>query len=87
MNGMKLVLNQILDYSQANIKVSIPGVIIADNKYSDKHVSVFTPGKQQKLISFLQYRTDTYKAGILSCLYSGLRLRELCALQSNVNAP
>jgi integrase len=83
MNGLKLVMNQILAYARVNIKVSIPDIIIADNKYSDKHVFVFTSSEQQKLISFLQYRTDTYKAGILLCLYSGLRLGELCALQSD----
>lgn len=82
MNGLKHVMNQILAYTHANIKVSMPEIIIADNKYSDKHVLVFTPSEQQKLISFLQYRTDTYKAGILLSLYSGLRLGELCALQS-----
>lgn len=83
MNGIKYVLNQILEFSQTGIKVPMPDIILADNKYSDRHISVFTPAEQQKLISYLQYETDTYKAGILLCLYSGLRLGELCALRTD----
>ena len=69
---------------------------MCDNEYADKkpqtriklpkHKSrpdVFTVVEQRKLTSFLIEDMDLSKMGVLLCLYTGLRVGELCGLQWN----
>lgn len=76
------VLNQILKYGKSNIKISLPERIMLAYKYTSKEITTFSIEEQRKLLEFLYDQTDTYKLGILICLFSGLRLGEICALRT-----
>lgn len=44
-------------------------------------INVFTVSEQKKLCKYLMNKTDSNKLGVLICLYTGIRLGELCALK------
>lgn len=77
------VLNQILKYGKSDIKVSLPESVVAAYKYTPKKISTLSVQEQRKLQDFLYDQIDRYKLGILICLFSGLRLGEICALRIN----
>ena len=69
---------------------------MCDNEYADKkpqariklqtrakRPDVFTITEQRKLTNYLLEDMDVSKMGILLCLYTGLRVGELCGLQWN----
>lgn len=75
------VINQILKHGKSSVKVTLPEKITLAYKYSSKEIAVFSVEEQRKLLDFLYDQTDRYKLGILICLFSGLRLGEICALR------
>lgn len=77
------VINQMLKYGKSSVKVSLPEKIVLSYKYCPKEIPVFSVEEQRKLLNFLYDQTDRYKMGILICLFSGLRLGEICALRIN----
>lgn len=77
------VLNRILKYGKSSIKISLPEKITLVYKYSSKEITTFSVEEQQNLLEFLYDQIDRYKLGILICLFSGLRLGEICALRIN----
>lgn len=93
LNGQKLslstmktichVLNQILKYGKSNIRMTLPEKITLAYKYESREITIFSTEEQRKLIDFLYDQTDRYKLGILVCLFSGLRLGEICALKTD----
>lgn len=75
------VLRQVLQYGGSTINVSLPDGLTQTYKYTTTKIITFSDYEQQKLLSFLYLKTDRYKLGILFCLFSGLRLGEICALR------
>ena len=50
-------------------------------KQKATEMRVFTQEEQRKLTTFLLDSPDTYKFAVLLCLYTGLRIGEVCALR------
>lgn len=75
------VLNQVLKYGKSTVRIPIPEKVMLAYKYDSKEVATFSTDEQQKLLNFLYNNTDRYKLGIIICLFSGLRLGEICALK------
>ncbi len=50
-------------------------------KRNYKEMRVLSISEQQRLLSVLLMNTDKYKLGVYICLYTGIRIGELCALQ------
>ncbi len=75
------VLNQILKYGKSNVRISLPEKVTLSYKFSSKEIAIFSTEEQRKLLKFLYDKMDRYKLGILICLFSGLRLGEICALK------
>lgn len=46
-----------------------------------KKLSLLSPREQQKLLTYLRSNMDTKNFGIMLCLFSGLRIGEVCGLQ------
>ena len=75
------VLNQILksaskqySVSASSLKNPVPGL-------RNKPVDVLSRKEQTELFSVLCCETDSFKMAVLLCLYTGVRLGELCALK------
>lgn len=75
------VLKNIFDYA-AQIKqyatVDLRGISI---KQSPRQLRVLSVSEQQKLSEYLCKNLNLYNLGILVCLYTGLRVGEICALR------
>lgn len=65
----------------------IPTIFKMKLKNNKKQINVFTEQEQRKLETFLKSNRDISTTCILLCLYTGLRVGELCALRwSDINA-
>lgn len=81
-NSVKIVLMQILNYAESpvsiqEIKKGFPAIC-----HNPLNTAVLTKAEQSRLNSFLLDAVDIYKVGVLVCLYTGLRLGEICALRT-----
>lgn len=75
------IINRILSYASKKYHITVGPIRLEQQKTSKKPIQVFLVPEQQKLMDFLGRNMDLYKFGILLCLYTGLRLGELCALK------
>lgn len=79
--GILIVLNQILQFSAAKgyCKQLVLNIKLPKDK-KDKLI-IFTQAQQRRLTEYLSENMDLQKFGILLCLYTGLRLGEICGLR------
>jgi len=75
------VVNQILKYIFQKYSIQAPPVKRPAFETQKRPVKVLAKSEQKKLISVLYTETDIYKMAVLLCLFTGLRLGELCALK------
>ena len=75
------VLNGILRYAADQYHVTLPEIKRPSGKTRWKEAGTFTRSEQTKLLSVLCADMDRFKLGVLLCLFTGLRLGELCALK------
>ncbi len=75
------VLNQILRYASAQYSVKIPALEKPILEGKNRPVKVFSKKEQKVLFSALYEEINPFKMAILLCLYTGLRLGELCSLK------
>lgn len=75
------VLNGILRYAAKKYHMPPREIKRPAAAVHRKEVGVFTRTEQTKLLSVLCANMDLFKLGVLLCLFTGLRLGELCALK------
>ena len=68
-----IILQQILKYGNINIKIPMP-------KVPKNEIQIFRKYKQAKLEEELLKNMNETNFGIYFCLYTGLRIGEICAL-------
>lgn len=69
-----VILQQILLYSNINIKINMP-------KVPKKEIQILKKDEQRLLEQELLYKLNETKIGIYLCLYTGLRIGEICSLR------
>lgn len=69
-----ILLGQILKFSNISIKIAMP-------KIPKNEIQIFSKEEQAKLEKNLLENMDLINFGIFFCLYTGLRIGELCALK------
>lgn len=82
LNSIRNVLTQILKYGGSAIKIEsndLAGIIRSNVPI---RLSVFNRFEQEKLIGYLTHDITSYKLGIILCLFTGIRLGEICALET-----
>lgn len=73
------ILNAVFRYALSNGYMSdIPNASIKNERSS--HIRIFSQDEQKRLIRYILGDPDNGKIGILICLYTGLRIGEICAL-------
>lgn len=75
------VLNQILKYASVQYSIKIPALEKPVHETKNRPVQVLSKKEQQILIAALYHEMNLFKMAILLCLFTGLRLGELCALK------
>lgn len=69
-----IILQQILRNADINVKIVMP-------KIPNKEIQILKKEEQKKLEKYLIESVNEINIGIYLCLYTGLRIGELCALQ------
>lgn len=75
------VANQILSFANRHYLCGVPLLERAPAKMKKRAVETFSRAEQAMLLERIYGRMDRFRAGVLLCLYAGLRLGELCALR------
>lgn len=75
------VFNQILKYAREYCGSEIKFKAASPKGTGRVRVEIFSQSEQARLLRYLSAGTDIYKAGILLCLSTGLRLGEICSLK------
>lgn len=81
MSDILVIIKESFKYAQIHetaITCNFDRIII---KKSVKEMRVLSYCEEQRLLSVLLTDTDRYKLGIFLCLYTGIRIGELCALR------
>ena len=81
MSDMLTIIKESFKYAQAS---GVPAICRFDGisfKHSSKEMRVLSVFEQQQLLSVLFENFDNYKMGVFICLYTCIRIGELCALQ------
>lgn len=79
--GILTVLGQVFDYAAehgADVSFDISSITV---KKEQKEVKVLTFGDQKKLCRYLRNHPSERNIGILICIYTGLRIGEVCGLR------
>lgn len=75
------VLKLVLKYAEEkNYIVSAPTAFCVP-KQGHSSIQILAPSQREKLETFVCTTADSYKFGVYLCLYTGLRIGEVCALQ------
>lgn len=75
------MVNQILVFANRKYLFDISLLKIPDIKLKAKPVRTFSRAEQARLLSVIYDQRDSFRIALLLCLYTGLRLGELCALK------
>ena len=75
------VLNQILKFAFKHYSIIIPKLQSPVLDVRRKPIKALSRKEQKELIFVLYTEMDIYKLAVLTCLFTGLRLGELCALK------
>lgn len=80
------VANRILQYAARQYSLTLPDLKKPSSGADKKGIEVFTTTEQARLLSIVFQKTDRCKLAVLLCLFTGLRLGEICALRwSNID--
>lgn len=75
------VLKLVLRYAEEKQYISNAPTDFYIPKQGRSKIRILAPSQQEKLETFVCTETDSYKFGVYLCLYTGLRIGEICALQ------
>lgn len=79
--SIKNVTNQILRFVSVKYGVPTCNFVCMVSKPASRPVETLTKTEQMKLVNYLCTEPDIYKAGVLLCMSTGLRIGEICALK------
>lgn len=80
-NSLCSVAKQILEFAGKKYAVHIPVMKLTAAKQGRKSVDTFSKAEQSRLLDCIYSSPDKFKIAMLLCLYTGIRLGELCALK------
>ncbi|GFI21575.1 transposase from transposon Tn916 [Lachnospiraceae bacterium] len=75
------ILNQILKFASERYNIMMPYLKKSVSDGKNLPVKALAKSEQKKLIDVLYKEMDCFKMAVLMCLFTGLRLGELCALK------
>lgn len=75
------LLKNILRYAEENYQLSICDISNLTVKQTKKEIRVFSRREEEKLCCYLYKERNLRNVGILLCLFTGIRIGELCALR------
>lgn len=79
--GIIAVMKSIFGYAVQEMELPLPDIRGVYIKQPQKSLRVLSRVEQQKLSSYLCRNPSLCNLGVLTCLYTGLRIGEICALK------
>ncbi|MDC7290724.1 site-specific integrase [Blautia schinkii] len=79
--SLLILLQNILRYGEQMGYLSMRGIQIRYPKITNQTLNIIAENHLQKLISTLSISDEPFASGILLCIYTGIRVGELCGLQ------
>ena len=80
-NSILSVLKNIFAYAEREMSINTSDINDISVKQPQKPMRILSLDEQQRLSRYLQENISTCLLGILLCLYTGLRIGEICALR------
>lgn len=80
-HSITAVINQILKYAAENYGYPEIQLVNKFASHKKKKIEIINHTEQALLIRYLHQEMDASKAGILLCIFTGLRLGEICSLK------
>lgn len=80
-NSILSVAKNVFDFAKREKDMNIPSIKDISVKQPQKPMRILSVDEQQCLSRYLQENISACSAGILLCLYTGLRIGEICALR------
>lgn len=81
MSDMIVIIKETFKYANNNGVFTICDFSEISIKRSSHEMRVLSNSEEKRLLSVLSSDTDCYKLGVFICLFTGIRIGELCALQ------
>ncbi len=81
MSDIIVIIKESFKYAQSYGVIVICSFDRISFKKNAQEMRVLSPLEEQRLLSVLFKDVDRYKLGVFICLYTGIRIGELCALQ------
>ena len=81
MSDILVIIKESFKYAQSYGVIVICSFDRISFKKNAQEMRVLSPLEEQRLLSVLSKDFDRYKLGVFICLYTGIRIGELCALQ------
>lgn len=81
MSDILVIIKESFKYAQSYGTVTICNFERISFKKNVQEMRVLSPLEEKRLLSVLLNDFDRYKMGVFICLYTGIRIGELCALQ------
>ncbi len=81
MSDIMVIIKESFKYAKSRGVKTICDFDSISFKKTQKEMRVLSVIEEQKLVSVLMNTTDRYKLGVFICLYTGIRIGELCALK------
>lgn len=81
MSDIMIIVKESFKYAQSFGVIVVCSFERISFKKSSQEVRVLSNLEEQRLLSVLLRDIDRYKLGVFICLYTGIRIGELCALQ------
>ncbi len=75
------VVNQIFNYTEASYHIKVDKARRRKNSKPSKPIKILSEKEQLDLLNVLYEDMDIYKLGVLICIFTGLRLGEICSLK------
>lgn len=80
-NSVLSVMKNIFDYAEQVKGLTVANIKNVSVKQPQRNLRIFSRAEQQRLNEYLCDNLDFCNLGILVCLYTGLRIGEICALK------
>lgn len=75
------VLKLVLKYAEEKQYIANAPTGLSVPRQGHSPIQILAPSQQERLEAFVCTTADSYKFGVYLCLYTGLRIGEVCALQ------
>lgn len=75
------VLKLVLKYAEEKHYILSAPIDFSVPKQGRSTIQILAPSQRERLETFVCTTTDPYKFGVYLCLYTGMRIGEICALQ------